>query len=64
MIKEMVRKELDHFEQKGIGKKVDRSEWSDLIVPIPKKDGSVHICGDYKVAINPVLLYSVPVPIA
>lgn len=35
--------------------KVTHSEWAAPIVTVPKKDGSYHICGDYKVTINPAL---------
>ena len=46
-IKETVEKELDRLEEVGILKKVDHSEWAAPIVPVPKKDGTIRICGDY-----------------
>ena len=30
------------------------SEWEALIVPASKTDGSIWICGDYKITISPV----------
>ena len=47
--------ELDRLEQDGILTKVSHSNWATPVVPIPKKDGSVHICGDFKVTVNPQL---------
>ena len=54
-IREPVARELDRLEEAGILHKVEYSEWASPIVPVPKKDGSIRICGDYKVTINPVL---------
>ena len=44
---------------------VDYSKWAALIVAAPKNDGNICICGDYKVAINPMLevgLHLLPLP--
>ena len=54
-IKEAVGRKLDQLEADGILRKVDHSEWAAPIVLVPKKDGTIRICGDYKVSINPVL---------
>ena len=35
--------------------KVEFSDWATPIVPVLKPDGSVHICGDYKITINSAL---------
>ena len=39
-------KELDRLDEAGIVIKLDYSEWTALIVPVPKRDGSIRICGD------------------
>ena len=54
-LKEAIERELQRLEESGILKKVSHSDWAAPIVPVPKKDGSVRICGDYKVPINEAL---------
>ena len=51
-----VKEELDRLEKLGVVKKVERSDLASPIVCVPKKDGSIRICGDFKVSVNQVLL--------
>ena len=65
-IKPKVGQELDRLEEEGVLRKVDHSSWAAPIVPVPKRDGSLRICGDYKVTINPCLQidqYPLPKPV-
>ncbi|XP_029670910.1 uncharacterized protein K02A2.6-like isoform X1 [Formica exsecta] len=52
----LVEQELDNLESAGIIEKVTTSRWATPIVPILKRDGSIRICGDYKVTVNPHLI--------
>ena len=62
-LKEKVETELKRLEDEGIISKVERSEWASPIVPVPKPNGGLRLCCDYKVSINKFLddtQYSLP----
>ena len=50
-----MEEELRRLQNEGILTILEWSEWATPIVPVPKKDGSVRLCGDYKVTVNPEL---------
>ena len=54
-LREAVKKELDRLEQEGVIKKVDHREWAAPIMVVPKGDGRIRICGDYKVTVDGAL---------
>ena len=54
-LKESIEKDLDRLQKLGVLEKVNYSDWATPIVPVPKPDGSVRLCGDFKVTVNPVL---------
>ena len=64
-LKEAIEQELNRLEQDGIIEKVSYSPWVAPIVPVPKGDGHIRLCGDYKVTINSMLeidKYPLPKP--
>ena len=54
-LKEAVGRELDEMEAARVLERVTHTRWAAPIVPVPKKNGQIRICGDFKVTINPVL---------
>ena len=54
-LKEPIEKELHRLEEAKVIENIPFSEWAAPIVVVPKADGKVRICGDYKVTGNPVL---------
>ena len=52
-IGEKVSEDIDRLVHGCILSPVSHSEWATPIVPICKRDGSVRICGDFKVTVNP-----------
>eukprot|EP00795_Rhopilema_esculentum_P016067 gene16067-7417_t len=64
-MKKKVENELDGLEKKGIITQVQYSDWAAPVVPVLKRDGSVRLCGDFSVSINPkmeVNQYPLPQP--
>ena len=47
-----VEADLDRLEKQGVIKPVQFSDWTALIVPVIKRDGTVWIHGDYKLTVN------------
>ncbi|KAL7834774.1 hypothetical protein SRHO_G00290210 [Serrasalmus rhombeus] len=54
-IRPKVEAHLKSLVQSGVLEPVSVSSWATPIVPVIKKDGSIRICGDFKVTLNPVL---------
>ena len=51
-IKLAVEAALERMESEGIIEPVPHSNWATPVVPVPKPDGSVRLCGDYRVTLN------------
>ena len=62
-LKHKVENELNRLEEEGIIQKVQSAEWAAPIVPIMKEDGTIRVCGDYKVTANQaIFVESHPIP--
>ena len=55
-LRDKIEAELERLCRDGIIEAVNCSDWATPIVPVLKKDGSVRICGDFKVTVNPLLI--------
>ena len=51
-LKPKIDLELDRLLADGIIEPVQHSQWAAPIVPVVKADGSIRICGDYKLTVN------------
>nr|XP_050033287.1 uncharacterized protein K02A2.6-like [Dermacentor andersoni] len=51
-MREKVSNELDRLVKSEVLSRVAHSEWATPIVPVMKKDGTVRLCGDYKLTVN------------
>ena len=62
-LRDKVDKELDHLVKEGVIQPVTHSDWAAPVVPVVKRDGSVRLCGDYKITVNKVAKFdSYPLP--
>ena len=64
-LQEAVEAAIDHMENEGILRSITHSRWASPIVIVPKPDGRIRICGDYKRTVNPVItndIYPQPTP--
>ncbi|XP_055604564.1 uncharacterized protein K02A2.6-like [Uranotaenia lowii] len=50
--RDLMAQELDNMENLGIISKCNTSLWGTPLVPVLKSDGSLRLCGDYKVTVN------------
>ena len=60
-----VEEELKRMEDEGIIEPMEVSNWATPIVCVPKTDGSVRVCGDYKGTVNPAIQteqFPIPTP--
>ena len=58
-----IERELNRLVEEEILSPVEHSSWATPIVPVRKRDGSLRICGDFKVTVNPHLNIDVyPLP--
>lgn len=55
-LKSRVEGEIDRLEKEGIIEKVESSDWATPVVPVVKPDGSIQLCADYSVTLNPNLV--------
>ena len=63
ILKEKIEKSLEKHVVEGALTPVQFSKWATPIVPIVREDGSVRICGDYKMTVNKVSkLDNYPIP--
>ena len=53
-LNDTIELELERLDKEGIIEKIMHSQWAAPIVPVPKGDGKLRICEDYKVTINPM----------
>ena len=51
-LQQRVAAELDRLQAEGILCPIKVSDWATPIVPVMKKDGTIRVCGDFKLTVN------------
>ncbi|XP_047984364.1 uncharacterized protein K02A2.6-like [Leguminivora glycinivorella] len=54
-LREPVERALDQLVRDGIITPVPTSDWATPVVPVMKKDGTIRLCGDFKLTLNKCL---------
>ncbi|XP_063634987.1 uncharacterized protein K02A2.6-like [Cydia splendana] len=54
-LREPVERALDQLVRDGIITPVPTSDWATVVVPVMKKDGTIRLCGDFKLTLNKCL---------
>ena len=54
VLREKIEHDLERLEKAGTIEPVQYSEWATPVVPVMKHDGTVRVCGDYKLTLNKV----------
>ncbi|XP_050358337.1 uncharacterized protein K02A2.6-like [Nymphalis io] len=54
-LREPVERALDQLVRDGVITPVTTSDWATPIVPVMKKDGTIRVCGDFKLTLNKCL---------
>lgn len=54
-LRDWVEAHLKNLEKKRVVYRVTQSDWATPVVIVHKKDGSLRLCGDNKVMVNPLL---------
>ena len=63
LLRGKVNTEIDRLTREGVIEPVEFADWATPIVPVVKTDGSVRLCGDYKVTVNQIAkLDKYPIP--
>ena len=51
-MRDAVEVELQRMEREGIIEPIEHSDWASPVVCVPKEDGTIRLCGDYKRMLN------------